>query len=219
MMTGVREALVSSPGDLVGVAISTVVIYLVLVGIFNYLGQRLNASLSSIDVAAVAILGAIVGRTTLGPRPTLMTGLVALGTLFLLEVSFGTLRSLTGKRRPERSRAVAIMVAGRMNHATMKRYGITEIALWSTLRHKGVRSADHVALVILEPTGQLSVMSSGDRIDPEALVGVEDQDQILSQLASSGHPLGGEWAAVSTGSMRVVPEPERPQSGHAIDWP
>lgn len=219
MVTGVRDALVSSPADLVGVAISTVVIYLVLVGIFNYLGQRLNASLSSIDVAAVAILGAIVGRTTLGPRPTLMTGLVALGTLFILEVSFGTLRSMTGKRRPEKSRAVAVMVAGKMNHARMRRYGITEMSLWSTLRHKGVRSAEQVALVILEPTGQLSVLSAGERIDPDALAGIEDRDQVLSQLASSGHPLGGDWAAVSTGSMRVVPKPERPQSDHVIDWP
>src|SRR6185437_4281825 len=79
------ELLTITPVEVIATIVSTIGMYLVMVVLIRVLGQRLIASLSSFDLAAVITFGAIIGRAALGDRPRLTTGVVALCTLVLIQ--------------------------------------------------------------------------------------------------------------------------------------
>ena len=83
-----------TPAGALAVLISTVTVYFVFGAVLRLWGQRLWSSPRSLDLAVVTVLGAIVGRATMGHVPTLAGGLVALGTLAGLELVFRGLRRL-----------------------------------------------------------------------------------------------------------------------------
>ena len=55
-------------------------------------GQRIFASPSSLDLAVVSVIGAMVGRATMGRNPTLTGGAIALATLLVCEHLAGRVR-------------------------------------------------------------------------------------------------------------------------------
>ncbi|QWC83759.1 DUF421 domain-containing protein [Nocardioidaceae bacterium] len=179
------------------VVVSTTVLYFVFVGVLALSGQRLLAVPTSLELALFTVLGAVVGRSLLGPEPSLGAGLVAIATLFSLEAVSGRLRTLRsrhaeerrshaeGRADKDRAKAVALVVAGRPVNEELRRRRVTEVALWSVLRQAGIRSYAEVALVVLEVNGRFSVLRTGEPIHPSALAGVRDANGIRARL--EGH--------------------------------
>lgn len=173
----------------VGVVLSTIVIYFVFGAVLRLWGQRLWSSPRSLDLAVVTVLGAIVGRSTMGHVPTLAGGLLALGTLAMLELVFRGLRSLPLPRlRPTSGtgRAVVLAVDGKVRHEAINRYGLTLPMLWSAMRQAGVSHPAQTALVVLEPNGRISVLRAGQPIHPRALLGVRGAHTVQQQLREAG---------------------------------
>ncbi len=169
------------------VVVSTVVLYTAITSLLSRAGQRLYASPSSLDLAVVTVLGAIVGRSILGQVPTLSGGLLALGTLFVVEGLAGRVRRSERMSRRRRHRAVAVMVAGHVQRHELHRLGLDESVLWSALRCAGVRGPHEVSLVVVEPDGRFSVLKVGETVHPAALTGVRHSGELLDQLADAGH--------------------------------
>lgn len=92
----------SGPAAL-AVVISTTVMYTVFTLVLWVWGDHLRSSSSSITVAVATLIGAIAARVTLGHTPTLVAGLIALGTLLVLERSFGVLRRAGRRLGPHRA--------------------------------------------------------------------------------------------------------------------
>ena len=178
------------PADALAVVITTVVIYCVFVVILAVSRQRLYGRDSVLEFATVAVLGAIVGRTTLGLYPTLATGVVALAMLGVLTVAGGVLRARLGPRLGAQSRlarwvggtARVVMVDGSIRDDALPRLRMDEQALWAALRAAGVRDPGEVAVAVVERTGRLSVLRSGVPIDPRVLDGVEGSEAIPPEL-------------------------------------
>lgn len=211
-----------TPAGAVAVVLSTVTIYFVFGGVLRLWGQRLYSSPRSLDLAIVTVLGAIVGRSTMGHVPTLSGGLIALGTLATLEVLFRTLRRLPLPQLTHQSqgRAVVLVVAGKIQSETMRTYGLTMPMLWSSLRLAGVSHLAQAALVVLEPSGQISVVRAGQPIHPRALIGVRGAHRVQEQLRESGHlsPSGSGSGSGSGEGVRHHPQPDQDGSGeHAVD--
>jgi uncharacterized membrane protein YcaP (DUF421 family) len=173
------------PLGALAIVLSTVLLYVSFAAFLGWSGQRLFASPSSFDLAIVTVLGAIVGRAILGQVPTLSGGLLALGTLVLLEGASGRVRRW-GRREGARHRSVAVMVAGRPDREVLRRHRVDEVSLWSALRAAGVRSPDEVALVVLEQTGRFSVLRSDRPVHTAALTGVRHANEVHRRLASAG---------------------------------
>lgn len=179
-----------TPTAAVAVVLSTVTVYFVFGGMLRLWGQRLAASPRSLDLAVVTVLGAIVGRSTMGHVPTLAGGLMALGTLAALELTFRGLRRLPlpplGRHGAGRGRAVVLAVAGKVQRDTLYRYGLTLPVLWSSMRQAGISHPSQAALVILEPNGRISVVRTGQPIHPRALLGVRGAHTLQEQLRAAG---------------------------------
>ena len=172
-----------TPLGAVTIVVSTAVLYAVFVTVLSRFGQRLNAAPSALELAVVAVLGAVVGRSMLGPEPTLGTGLLALATLFALEWVSGRVGGTEQRSEDSRGWAVAVVVAGDIDHAELRRHRVHKASLWAVLRGAGVRSLDEVALVVLERSGSFSVLRVGEPVGGEALTGVRDADRVLAHLA------------------------------------
>ena len=64
------------------VVVATIAMYLLLVVLIKVLGQRNLLGMSSLDLGCVLTLGAVIGRTALLATPTLLSGVIAVCTLF-----------------------------------------------------------------------------------------------------------------------------------------
>jgi uncharacterized membrane protein YcaP (DUF421 family) len=178
------------PTAALGVVISTVTIYFVFGAVLRLWGQRLYSSPRSLDLAVVTVLGAIVGRTTMGHVPTLAGGLIAIATLAVLELSFRGLRRLPlPQLRPSApsARAVVLAVDGRVRTESLRHYGLSMPVLWSSMRQAGVSHPAQVALAVLEPNGRISVLRAGQPIHPRALMGIKGAHAVQAQLRDAGH--------------------------------
>lgn len=137
---------------LVSVLISSIVLYAMGALILHLWGQRLYANRSGPGFAVVLVLGAILGRSMLGPSSTLLGGVVAIVTLIVLEAIFGTARQAVINR------ASIIYANGTLDRRAVRHFHINEDAIWSKLRQSGVSSLDEVHAIILETDGSLTVL-------------------------------------------------------------
>lgn len=153
----------------VGTIIASCLLYLTLTVVLRFWGQRLYANRSGTGLAVVLVLGSIIGRSMLGPGPTLTGGLVCLATLLVMEWFFGAGRraGLLGHRR-----AVVVYSGGKLDRTTLHRFHIDERVVWARLRQSSITHLDQVHALVLETDGTLSVLRAGTDIDPRLLTNV-----------------------------------------------
>lgn len=170
-----------TPLEALWVVVSALGIYLAFFLLIRGFGQRALASWSTLDKAVIIALGAVLGRVVLGYTPTLAAGVIGLATLF------GMLRVEAFLRRTKQgaylsSKPILLMAGGTVLHDGLKRARILEDELYFKLRQAGIRNFSEVALVILEPTGDVSVLRRGQLIDRALLRGVQERDLIPAEL-------------------------------------
>ena len=160
------------------VVVSTVAIYAFFVLLVRVLGQRVLSRASGFDVAAVIALGAITGRVTLGYTPTLVAGALALLTLFAAEAVVGELRRVRTMDSLFDNRAVVLVAGGKIQEDLLRRSHFVEDELRASLRRHGVHRLEDAELVVLERTGEISVLHTGRTIDPFVVHNVIGADRL-----------------------------------------
>lgn len=160
------------------VVLSAIALYVLVLVAIRVLGQRTMANLSSFDLAAVVAFGAVIGRAILGYTPTLAAGALGLVTLLVLQALTGQLRRFPRGRAAVNNKAYLLMAGDEFITANLKRTHVSESELLSRLRLSGVRNRSEIACVILEPTGQISVLRTGVPIEPDFLENVSGAELI-----------------------------------------
>ena len=172
-------------GDAVRVVLSAIGLYIFVLLLIRFLGQRTMARLSSWDLAAAVALGAVVGRAILGYTPTLMAGALGLVTLLALQALTGQLRRFPKAEASVNNRAYLLMAGSEIVPANLWRTHVSEHEITARLRVAGIRSRKEIACVILESTGEISVLRAGVPIEPEFLVGVKGAELIPASLLAA----------------------------------
>lgn len=165
-------------GEAATVALTAVGLYVLFIGVVRVLGQRVLGTMSSLDVIVVITMGAVLGRAILGFSTDLLGGAVALLTLLLIQALFSQLRRWPPTEHLVRSRPVALVVNGKLHEANLRRSHVDTLDVWARMRAAGVTSPDQVALMVLESTGQVSVVRAGEPIDPRLLAGVRGVEEM-----------------------------------------
>ncbi|MHA6784675.1 DUF421 domain-containing protein [Pseudonocardia saturnea] len=138
--------------------ISTVAMYGALLLLVRLGGQRSLVVLSGYEAACVIAAGAVVGRTALLTVPTLGTGVVALLTLFGVQLVLGWGRKHRVVRRLLDREPVLLMLGPDMRIEAMRRARVTEDEIRQRLRLAGIGDRADVGCVVLERNGQISVI-------------------------------------------------------------
>jgi uncharacterized membrane protein YcaP (DUF421 family) len=165
------------------VVISASVLYVTVGMVIRGWGRRLNASASVGTIALVTLVGSIAARATLGSSPDLLGGLVAIGTLVVLERFFGRWSAaMRGRTARLGGRPVVLMVGDLVLHDQLARFGMHEHGLRSLLRQQGIWHGEEVGVVILEPRGAISALRAGQALDRSMVEGVEGAERLPAEL-------------------------------------
>ncbi|RMB59623.1 DUF421 domain-containing protein [Tessaracoccus antarcticus] len=176
------EKLLVTPAEGLSVVISTAALYWGFILIIRVLGQRALARISSPDLATVVALGAVIGRAALGYTPTLGAGLLALVTLFAMQAMAGQIRRFTLYPRTLNNVPWLLMAGTVPITDNLRRTHLAEEELLGQIRLAGIRHLTEVACVILETTGEISVMRRGIPIDRKLMADVRGIEHLPEQF-------------------------------------
>lgn len=155
------EALDTSWKSLALVVLGTVVMYLVLILFSRLAGLRSFAQMTNFDMAATVAFGSMVATTAVSGTTPLVQGVLALAVLFSVQ---GVIAWLRGRRRWEGlvdNWPLLLMEGSTVLEESLSRAQLTRNDLLSKLRLAGVTDFDQVGAVVLEASGDVSVLLRG----------------------------------------------------------
>lgn len=158
---------------------SAVGIYLIFLIFVRFFGARILGKLSSFDAVVIIMFGAVAGRVIIGHPPTLASGAIGLFTLMCMEAVFGTIQHLRGVRQTLTGFPIVIVAHGQMIPRAMRRAHVSRADVITAARRAGLARLSQAKCVIMEPTGDLSVIREGTPIEPELLEGVLGKEYVL----------------------------------------
>ena len=147
-------------------------IYLGFMVLAKLFGSRILLAMTASDAVIIIMFGAVAGRVIIGHPPTLAAGLLGLASLMVLEAAFGTLRRFTGWGKLLNRRPVLVVSEGTMLLDAMRTAHLSRTDVLTAVRRAGLGSLSQVQAMVFEPTGTMSVIRTGEPLDPEVLRGV-----------------------------------------------
>ncbi len=171
------------PHRIIVVIVASIGIYVAFMALVKLFGSRVLTSMTASDAVIIIMFGAVSGRVIVGNPPTLAAGIVGLATLMALEAAFGTVRRYVGWSRFIDRRPILLMFDGVADPGNMRFAHVSEHDIASAIRKAGLGRYQDVQAMILEPTGQISIIKAGLEIDPKVLEDVLGVPEALEARA------------------------------------
>ena len=166
----------------VTVVLTAVGIYLVLVLFTRLAGLRTFSKMSTVDFAVTVAVGSVLASTILTKDPPLAQSVVALAALFMMQYGASLLRMNSDAMIDVLdNRPVLVMAGPEILHENLKNVRMTENDLYAKLRQANVTRRDQIRAVVMETTGDVSVLHAdpdGQPLEDELLYGVENADRL-----------------------------------------
>ena len=160
------------------VAFSASLIYLSVIALTRINGLRSFSQMSAFDFAMTVAIGTLISSTASSGSPPLLQAIAALAVFYALQFSVAQLRVRVGWfRRSVDNRPTLLMRDGRFITSNLKRARVTEDDVWGQLRRANVLRTSDVRAVVLETTGDVSVIhaTSESDLDTRLLSGVDER--------------------------------------------
>lgn len=148
---------------LLEIAARTAIIYLALLVGLRLAGKREVGQMTPFDLVVLLTISNAVQNAMTGPNTSMTGGLVAAGTLLL--INFGVSKLAARNQRVGRmikGEATILVHRGRLVKEHLSREGISVDELNAALREHGVPSIEDVRLAVLEIDGSISVLKDED---------------------------------------------------------
>ncbi len=163
------------------VIVTAVGMYAALILLTRLFGLRSFSKMSGFDFAITVSIGSVLAGTVLTPNPPLLQALVALATLYVLQIGLAALRARSSSVADVVDNQPVLLMAGsEILHENLRRVNVTEVDLRAKLREANVLSYDAVRAVVFETTGDVSVLHGDGTFDPDLLTGVDGVDRLRS---------------------------------------
>jgi uncharacterized membrane protein YcaP (DUF421 family) len=168
----------ASWGEVAAVILSTLVIFAAVIVATRLAGLRSFSKMSAFDFAMTVAVGSLVATVAV-TEASLVGGLVGLVTLYAAQVAVAVARRRTGFEDAVDNEPVLLMADGRFLPDALRRTRITESDLRAKLREANALRFDDVRAVVLETTGDISVLHGEGPVDPDLLLGVRGSEALL----------------------------------------
>lgn len=184
------------------VLLSTAGIYLSMILLTRVSGLRSFSKMSGFDFAVTVAIGSVLATTIVTEDPPLFQAAVALAALYGIQMLVATLRI----RSPAVSAAVdneplLLMAGEEVLTENLRRAQVTEADVRAKLREANVLDPREVRAVVLETTGDVSVLHGppdGAALDPGLLEGVVGSERVAD---AGGDPSGGPEGSSAGGGI------------------
>jgi len=148
----------------VRIIFSSVAVYFFIILAIRLFGKKELAQLSVYDLVFILLISNAVQNAMVGSDSTLLGGLVAAASLFLVNYIIKQLQfrfPMFGKAI--QGEALMLVFNGKILSSHMKEARITEDELMEVIREHGVASISEVDLAVLEVDGNISILSTDIR--------------------------------------------------------
>ena len=163
--------------DLGEVLITVVLIFLIVILVTRLYGLRTFAKMTSFDFASTIAIGSVIASVIMNDNQSLLKGsLVLLGIVGFQYVFSFMLRTSKLINKITTNTSLFIMKDGKILYENLKSANMSEGQLIAKLREANVFQLSEVAAVVLESTGDVSVLHSDKQteIDSKLLEGVKE---------------------------------------------
>lgn len=156
---------------MLALVLNTILIYVAVIAVVRLNGLRSFSKMSSFDFAVSVAIGSIMASVALSSTVTIVDGLVALAVIFLLQrvVSYARVHHQGDRWVDNRPRL--LMVRDRFVEEALANERVTKDDVRAKLREANVTDYDQVMAVVLENTGDISVLHGepGQSLESELL--------------------------------------------------
>lgn len=155
---------------LVRILLVTTLGYLWLVALISRLGQRALATMTPLDFVITVTLGSAFGRVITAKEVAVAEIVVAFSVLLALQwlAASGRARGLRAGRYFDAEPAL-LYHRGAVVEEAMRRHRLTEKDLIGAVRKEGKGSLGEVEVIVLEPSGDFSVIGPDELGDASAV--------------------------------------------------
>lgn len=149
--------------QVLGITLSALGFYITLMVFTRLLGLRSFSKISSYDFAITVGIGSILASTILSESPSLLQGLLAVAVLFILQAFISLIRR---KFKPIEAlidnQPIILMAHGEYFPENLKEANLSTSDVKEVLRKNGIKSKKEIFAVIMETTGDMSVIKNDD---------------------------------------------------------
>ena len=167
------DPLTLEAGELGWLLVDAALAVLAVVLVVRIIGLRSFAKMSSFDFAVTVACGSILASVLLDPDRSFVHALVAVGALLAVQWCIARGRRASPKfQELMDNEPLLLMANGRVIEENMATGRITHEDLRAKLREANALRPEKVHAVVLETTGDVSVLHGDDAPDPNLLRGV-----------------------------------------------
>lgn len=143
------------------IVLRSVAVYIFIVFAIRLFGKRELSQISVIDLVFILLLSNSVQNAMVGPDSSLIGGLIAATSLFLVNY---ILKKITYKNKKVNklinTEPVLLIHNGKVNTENLKSQELTIEELQTAIREHSVESIKDVKLAMIEPDGNISIISN-----------------------------------------------------------
>ncbi len=161
-------------------------LYLSLLLLTRLTGLRSFAKMSSFDFAITVAFGSLLATVIVSRQPPLLQGVAALVVLFVIQYTVSRLRLRSSALAAlVDNKPLLLMVGSEILDDNLKEGRMTRADLNSKLRLAGISHRDQVLAVVMETTGDVSVIKGAmgeTQLDMDLFEGVRDAERLYRQM-------------------------------------
>lgn len=146
-----------------GIAISTVILFISIIILVRISGKRSFSKMSSFDFASTIAIGSVIASGMLLKEVTVIKTLAALTCIFALQSLIAYLMRYASFQKMVDNQPLLLMDGTTLLHENLKKAHVTEADLRAKLREANVVQLSQVKAVVLERTGDLSVLHTDNQ--------------------------------------------------------
>jgi uncharacterized membrane protein YcaP (DUF421 family) len=140
-------------------------------------GLRSFAKLSGFDFAMTVAIGSLIASAIITPDPPLLQAAAGLVAIYALQISVAIFRQRSAAVRDVVDNTPLLLMDGsRVLHDNLREARVTEADLRAKLREANVLRTEEIRAVVMETTGDVSVLhgdADGPELEPGLLEGVD----------------------------------------------
>lgn len=175
----------TTASSLLMVLLSAGGIYVALLLLTRLEGLRSFSKMSSFDFAITVAIGSVIASTLVAEKPPLLQGIAGLVALY--GIQFVVSQARRSSRRVEHlvdNEPLLIMDGEQILEKSLDVARLTEEDLKAKLRGAGVTHRSQVLAVVMETTGEVSVLKRQEAVDPWFFEGVRGSETLRERWRS-----------------------------------
>ncbi len=167
--------------------VTTVFMYAVIILYTRVFGLRSFSKMSAFDFAMTVAIGSLFAGALSSPSPSLLLSAVTLGGLFAGQKVIALGRQKAWLRDAVDNDPILLMANGKPIENNLRFANVTDGDLTAKLREANVLHFGQVKAVVMESTGDISVLHGepDDEFNPALLEGVRDADKYFGQTTAA----------------------------------